>query len=213
MLIELNDILKDKSKREFIADYLRNGKIMVYPTETVYGIGCDAFNEPAIRRTFELKQRSVNKPFIILVKDRAMLEEIAADIPPVAERLMKRFWPGPLTIIFRTRPNISKLLTANTGKIGTRQSPYPLIESIFTVYDHPVVSTSANISDRMPATCISDLPTNITDKIDLIIDGGKISSTPSTVIDVTGNAIRYVREGIIKNSTIERFLYDRDKSI
>ena len=206
-------VLHDTGTRDRIADALRQGDIMVYPTETVYGIGCDAFNDSAVSRVFEIKQRLQNKPLILLIRDERMLSELAAEIPPLARRLIKVFWPGPLTMIFRAKPGINSLLTGGTGKIGVRQSPHPLAASIFRVFGNPLVSTSANISNEAPAAEIKDIPTLITDKVDLIIDGGRINSIPSTVIDVANNGIVYIREGAVNKTSIERLLYDRDKTI
>lgn len=186
---------------------------MLYPTETVYGIGCDAFNDVAVNRIFEIKHRPPGKPLILLIKDSIMLKELVAEIPPAAGRLIEAFWPGALTLIFNARQGMSSLLTGGTGRLGLRLSPYPLIRSIFNSYDHPVVSTSANISSEGPAASVAGTPTSITDKVDLIIDGGKINTMPSTVIDVTGKDIGYIREGIIKKTQIERVLYDRNKTV
>jgi len=213
LYIKLSDILTDAGKKKIIVDFLYAGKIMLYPTETVYGIGCNSFSEEGIKRIIEIKQRDLKKPLIVLVKDVHMLKELAADIPPFANKLIKEFWPGPLTIIFKARPYISNLITAGTGKIGLRQSPHPLLEYIFTVYNHPIISTSANVSNEKEPSSLLNIPAIITDKVDLIIDGGKINNTPSTIIDATGRDIEYIREGAIKRSVIEKVLYDRDKTI
>ena len=213
MLIRFDRTLKDNDQLRLIADYLGSGKLLIYPTETIYGIGCDAFNETAVGRVFELKQRPQNKPLILLVRDVNMLKELVAEIPPVARQLMTAFWPGPLTMIFKPKPGISNLLTGGTGRIGVRQSPHPLVASIFQVYGHPLVSTSANISNEAPAAAIKDIPTFITDKVDLIIDGGRINNIPSTVIDVAEKGIVYIREGAVNKTSIERLLYDRNKTI
>ena len=213
MLIRFDGTLKDNDQLRLIADYLGSGKLLIYPTETIYGIGCDAFNETAVGRIYEIKQRPENKPLILLVRDVNMLMELVAEIPLVAQQLMTAFWPGPLTMIFRAKPGISGLLTGGTGRIGVRQSPHPLVTSIFQGYGHPLVSTSANISNSAPAAVIKDIPTFITEKVDLIIDAGNIGSTPSTVIDVMDSGIVYRREGAIKKTSIERLLYDRNKAI
>lgn len=213
MLIRFNGTFKDNDERRLITDYLGSGKLFIYPTETIYGIGCDAFNETAVGRVFEIKQRPQNKPLILLIKDVSMLHELAVGITPLARRLIEAFWPGPLTMIFKAKPGISNLLTGGTGRIGVRQSPHPLVASIFQVYGHPLVSTSANISNDAPAAAIKDIPTFITDKVDLIIDGGRINSIPSTVIDVAEKGIVYIREGAVNKTSIERLLYDRNKTI
>ncbi len=209
MLIKIDPTGMDKDAAR-AADCLAQGKVMVYPTETVYGIGCDALNGPAIRRVTGMKGRTVNKPLIVLIKDAAMMEGLVREVPPLAKKLMQAFWPGPLTLIFRTRPGVSPLLTGDTGTIGIRQSPHPFVRSLFGAYAHPIVSTSANVSGGTPALSVHDVPAAVTDQVDLIIDGGKIQGVPSTVVDVSGGGIVYVREGAVKKSSIERLCYDRD---
>ncbi len=209
----VSEVLRDAKKRELIVGDLKNGKIMIYPTETVYGIGCDAFNDTAVNRIFEIKKRPLSKSLIVLIEDIEMVKELVVEIKPVAKELIMAFWPGPLTMIFKAKSGINKLLTGKTGTIALRQSPYPLLESIFEDFHHPIVSTSANISNEKPAASIQDIPTFITDKVDLIIDGGRINNIPSTVIDVTDNKIVYVREGVVKKTSIERLLYDRNKTV
>lgn len=204
MIINSNEIISNTNKCKEIAELLNNGAIMIYPTETVYGIGCDAFNDYAINRIISLKQRPAGKPLIILVKDIYMLQQLILELPTIGKALINEFWPGPLSLILNAKPSINKQLTANTGKIGVRQSPHPVVKSIFEIYNHPIVSTSANISNELAASAVCEIPTNITNNVDLIINGGKLNSIPSTVIDVTNNRIEFIREGVIKKSTIER---------
>ncbi|MGB9736588.1 MAG: L-threonylcarbamoyladenylate synthase [bacterium] len=204
MIINSEDVVADLNKCKGIVNVLSKGGIMIYPTETVYGIGCDAFNDSAINRIVSLKQRLPDKPLIVLVKDIHMLIELVVELPSIGVSLINKFWPGPLTLIFNAKPHINKQLTAGTGKIAVRQSPHPFIRSVFELYSHPIVSTSANISNMPPAVSISEIPTSITDNVDLIIDGGKLNNIPSTVIDITDNRIELIREGAIKKSLIER---------
>jgi len=213
LIVSVKDILTDKDRCRIITEYLYNDAVMIYPTETVYGIGCDAFSDKAIERVAGLKQRLQDKPFIILVKDIHMLHDIVVDIPPAAELLINMFWPGPLTLIFKAKSSVNKRLTAGTDKIGIRQSPHPVVKAIFELYNHPIVSTSANITNMPPATTIYEIPTIITEHVDLIIDGGKLNNIPSTVIDITGSDVKFIREGAIKKSSIERLFYDRNKTI
>ncbi len=212
-ILSLSDVLVDSKKIRVITDSLRQGRTILYPTETVYGIGCDAFNEAAVERVSQIKQRTQGRPLILLIRDRDMLKGLAAEVTPVAERLIRAFWPGALTLVFRARPGLSSMLTAGTGTIGLRLSPHPLIGSIFSVYDHPLVSTSANRTGEEQVGSVSGTPRSITDKVDLIIDGGMIRTVPSTVVDVTEERIFYVRDGIITKAEIERVLYDRNTAV
>lgn len=188
---------------ERAADVIRSGGIAAYPTETFYGLGVDPFNDRAVRRLFLLKGRSPDKPVPLVVKNRAMLEMVAARIPPLAERLIKKFWPGPLTIIFEAKKNLPEIVTAGTGRVGVRISSAGVVERLFAVLEVPLTATSANPSSKKPAVSAPEVMDYFNGRLDLVIDGG---GTPggmgSTIVDVTGGEIVLVREGVIPFSEI-----------
>ncbi len=179
-------------------DTIRNGYIVAYPTETFYGLGVDPFNESAIERLINLKKRENGKPIPLLISDREMLERLVEDIPPLAERLMERFWPGPLTLVFRAREDVSKLLTGRTGKIGLRISSNPVAKRLVEFLNSPVTTTSANPSGARPALTPDEVRDYFDEKVALILDYGRLTGEKgSTVIDVTGDGIEIIREGEI----------------
>ena len=137
-----------KSEWEQILDVFKKGGIIAYPTETFYGLGVDPFNESAVKKLFQLKGREPDKPIAILVKDKNVLLAVVEEIPPAAEKLIKKFWPGPLTIIFKAKREVPPSLTGNTGKIAVRISSNPITQKLLETIDSPITTTSANPSGK-----------------------------------------------------------------
>ena len=190
---------------ETAAKTVRSGGIFIYPTDTIYGIGCDASNSEAVKRIFELKRRPQNKPALVLAYNRSMIWDLVSDIPPSAERLMDQFWPGPLTILLRARRNIHPFLRSREWTIGVRIPDNRFCLKLLARCRVPIVSTSANLSGALPDRSV--LMSHFLDQVDLFIDAGELPpSLPSTVIDVTGKTPRIVREGAIAETAIFKVL-------
>ena len=205
-----NLVLIDEKTLLKAVKILKKGGIIAYPTETFYGLGVDAINKKSVERLYKLKERDTLKPIPILIGNLSMLGLVVKEIPEVAEKLIKRFWPGPLTIIFYASTNIPSLLTANTQKIGVRISSNPIAQKILKLFASPITATSANISLGISATSPKEIIDYFGDKVDMILDGEKLESThPSTVIDITVSPPQIVREGIIPRETIEEYLWQR----
>lgn len=180
------------------AAVFKDGGIIAYPTETCYGLCADPFNPKAVRRLFEIKGRAETNPVSIIVKDAVMLARVVDGVPPLAEGLMKRFWPGPLTIIFNAGRAVLPELTANTGRIGVRISNSLTVTRFVTALDSPITATSANPTGNPPATSAAEAIAYFNGKIDMLIDGGQLGAKmASTVVDCTGSRIRVIREGAI----------------
>lgn len=179
-------------------DAIRNGYIVAYPTETFYGLGADPFNERAIERLFELKGRSEDKPIPLLIPYVEMLKVVAKEVPPMGERLVKAFWPGPLTLVFKTYPSLPDALTGGTGKIGVRVSSNPIAQRLVEYLNAPLTTTSANPSGKKGPITPDEVKAYFGDKVAIILDGGKLSGKKgSTVVDVTGVDIEVIRKGEI----------------
>lgn len=177
---------------------LKKGGIIAYPTETFYGLGVDPFNEDALKRLFELKGRGFDKPVSILVKDENALRDITEEIPLAAKKLIKKIWPGPLTIIFKAKKNIPKMLTANTGKIGVRVSNNQIAKKLLDMLDAPITTTSANPSGEKSPVTAKDVEKYFGNKLDMIIDGGELEGKlGSTIVDATEGGIKILRHGEI----------------
>lgn len=191
-----------------VKETLEKGRVIAYPTETFYGLGVDPFNEEAVKRVFDLKEREQDKPIPLLVKDRAMLLQVVENIPPLAEDLIKGFWPGPLTIVFKARPNLPAILTGGTGKVGVRVSSNPIAQRIVEAFGKPLTTTSANPSGRRPPSTVQEVVDHFRGRIDLIIDGGPLPGRlGSTVVDVTGEGLVIIREGEVHPEELYSLLY------
>ncbi|MBI4844069.1 MAG: threonylcarbamoyl-AMP synthase [Nitrospirae bacterium] len=175
---------------------LKEGGIVAYPTESYYALGVTATDESAIKRVCELKQRPADKAMPVIIGDRAALKVLAEQVPEEAEALMKRFWPGPLTLIFMARKGLPELLAAGTGKVAARIPGEGFALSLAIAAGFPITATSANISSMPPADNPKDIIRYFGEMIDLIIDGGKTpGGKPSTIVDVTVSPMRVLREG------------------
>lgn len=192
---------------------IQSGALCAYPTETFYGLGVDISNESAIKRLFDLKRRDYGNPIAVIVADRAMLTSIVREVPERAEILMNAFWPGPLTILFRTNDSVSRQLTTNTGKIGIRISSHLVATALTRELGRPLSTTSANPSGFPPSTHPKHLRSYFGERVDLVIDGGELTpSLGSTVVDVTEEKLAVIREGVIPVDMIFK-LFEEEEAI
>lgn len=181
-----------------VVSYLQKGQVVAYPTETFYGLGVDVFNERAIKKLYELKRRDYGLPIAVLVSDIKMMEEIVEEVLDSARALMKAFWPGPITILFRAKKCISRSLTTNTGKIGIRISSHPVASAIVREFGKPITTTSANLSGFPPSFNVRHIQKYFKTKIPCIVDGGELPPTRgSTVVDVSDETMAIIRDGAI----------------
>lgn len=186
---------------------LKEGGVIVYPTETLYGIGALAANTEAVKRVFDIKGRQSSKPIPILVKDLGMMEEYA-EVEGAALGLIAEFMPGPLTLVLRDKGRLPKEITAGTGKIAVRISSSEFVKNLFSDLDEPITSTSANLSGAPNIFTIKELAEAFSDKVDLIMDSGNLSQSGSsalgsTLLDMTQSPPEFLREGDIKVHTLK----------
>jgi len=188
-------------------DLIRQGEIVVYPTETLYGLAADAFNEDAVRRVFEMKGRRADVPMPIIVADKEMLREVVKRVNTMAKRLMEAFWPGPLTMVFDAAPGLSEMLTGGTGSIGIRIPSSEIALDLVYAAGGPISATSANISGAEPPLDPIEAVSQLAHKPAMVIDAGKIEyAEPSTVVDIRGETVRVLRHGAIPRESIIRAL-------
>ena len=183
------------------------GKVVAFPTETFYGLGADALDGEALQKIFRVKEREKDKPLLLLIADRTWLPGLVKHIPPRAEPLMERFWPGPLTLIFAASVHLPPLLTGNTEKIGLRISSHPVAQALVRVVGRAITATSANISGQ-PGSCqAGEVLKALGKKIDAILDGGKTTGgLGSTVLDLAGASPKIIRQGAIARAELAPFL-------
>ena len=181
---------------------LRAGELVVYPTETFYGIGADPFSASALARLFRVKEREPGRPVGLIAADAAMAFSVAREVPIEARRLADAFWPGPLTIVMAARDEIAPELTGPDG-VGVRVSPNPVARALSAGLGRPVTATSANLTGEAPASTLDEARAGLGEKVKVYLEGGKsTASAPSTVIAVGGHGWRMIRVGAISEDQI-----------
>jgi L-threonylcarbamoyladenylate synthase len=186
---------KEKSYQR-ACEVLREGVVIVVPTETVYGLGADAFDPGAVRRVYAIKGRDFAKPLSLLVSDERMLREVVATVPDVAQELMRRFWPSPLTLVFKASDAVPSEALGGGETVAVRISSSPVVRRLLDLYGRPLTATSANRSGCGPARSAQEAMTQVGEGVDLILDGGPSGNeAPSTVVDVSEGEARTLRQG------------------
>ncbi len=194
-----------KMKQEKILKTLKNGELIIMPTDTIYGLVGDATNEDTINKVYEVKKRDKNKPLLILVSDLQMLKEYVAEISPLEKQVINKFWPGPLTIILKKNNKLSNSLTGGQYTLGIRMPNNENLRKLIKEFGKPIIATSANIAGEETITNIYMLEQAMKKEINMIIDGGTINSISSTIIKVENNKIIFLREGLISNQIKKEF--------
>ena len=186
---------------------LRHHGIIAVPTDTFFGLAANPFQEEALDRLFALKDRSPEKPVLLLVDGPEMLNQVAREVPDAARRLMEKFWPGPLTIILPSLPHLPRRLTAGTGTIGVRQPLQSLTCRLITALGHPITGTSANRSGRPPLVRGAEVAEEFGEGVDLILEAGPCpGGLPSTIVAVTNSPPRLVRAGAISPAALAEIM-------
>lgn len=180
-----------------LVNILNNSGIAVIPTDTVYGLVGDATNEKVIKKVFLIKQRENTKPLLILISNFDMLKKYVKNISPLELEIINKFWPGPLTIIFQNKKNLSDILTANKNEIAIRMPNDERLLDLINKLDKPIIATSANIAHKKTITSIDLLEDNIKNNVNYIYDSGFLEDNPSTIIKVIDNKVIIVRDGIM----------------
>ena len=187
------------------AEILRAGGLVVFPTETVYGLGADATNDAAVAGIFEAKGRPQFNPLIVHVRDQAQASELV-EFSPLAERLAQAFWPGALTLVLPRKPNspVSLLASAGLDTIAVRVPHHSVALSLIKAADRPLAAPSANASGRISATAAAHAASELGSKVDLILDGGSTQlGIESTVVGFAGTRPVLLRPGAVTREAIE----------
>ena len=186
---------------------LRSGAIIAFPTETVYGLGANAFDPLAIARVFDAKGRPQDNPLIVHVSDASMLHQVASHVPDAAQALIQRFWPGPLTLILPKSEIIPSSVTAGLSTVAVRMPNDPVAIELIRLANVPVVAPSANLSGRPSGTTWQAVAEDLDDKIDGIVCGPATRiGLESTVLDVLHNPPRILRHGAIDIAMLKKML-------
>ncbi len=191
-----------------ISNALKEGKLVVFPTDTVYGIGTNAYDEDACERIYEVKGRPKYKPLIVLISDIFMLKEIVDYISPVEQKLIDAFWPGPLTIKFKKKKGaLPNIISAGDEYVRARLINEGIMHKLIETSGVPIVAPSANLSGNLTGTKIKNIIRELGNKVDYILDCGDIESDDvSTIVEVEEEKILIIREGKIKREELSKII-------
>ncbi|WP_108668844.1 L-threonylcarbamoyladenylate synthase [Peribacillus acanthi] len=186
------------------AQLLKEGEVVAFPTETVYGLGADATCDRAVEKIFKAKGRPSDNPLIVHIAEREQLQALVGQISQKAEVLMDRFWPGPLTLIFKKKEGLSKLVTAGLDTVAVRMPDHPVAHSLIKESGLPIAAPSANTSGKPSPTLADHVKRDLYGKIAGIVDGGETGvGLESTVVDCTESIPVILRPGGITKEQLE----------
>jgi Sua5/YciO/YrdC/YwlC family protein len=197
-VIKIDPVNPDKKIIASAAKIIREGGLVIFPTETVYGIAANLLCDKAVARLYRVKARPEGKPFTVHISDLKMIRDMGCAITGPAEKLMAKFWPGPLTIILKS---------PGKEKIGFRMPANNVALELIRVSGVPVIAPSANLSGRSAPVTAEDAMADLKDKVDMVIDGGPTAvGLESTVVDLTTDPYKVLRAGAIKEEELSKAL-------
>jgi L-threonylcarbamoyladenylate synthase len=202
-------VIKTEKKLQITkaVNLLRAGKLVAFPTETVYGLGADASNEMAVHQIFRVKERPLDHPLIVHIAKHEQLAEWAKNISPKALTLARAFWPGPLTLILKKQPHVLHAVTGGQETIGLRIPKHPMALALLSAFGGGIAAPSANMYTRISPTSVEGVAESFLEKIDLILDGGTCEiGLESTILDMTRKIPRLLRPGMITVHAINEVL-------
>lgn len=186
------------------AEAIKEGKLVIFPTETVYGIGSNAIDEEAVRNIYIAKGRASDNPLIAHISDIKMLDDLVLEVGEIERKLIKNFWPGPLTIVFNKKPIVPDIITGGLDTVAVRMPSNEIAHKLIEYSNCPIAAPSANISGKPSGTQIEDIIEELDGKVEYIIDNGKVDiGVESTVIRVVDNVVHILRPGKITPEDIE----------
>lgn len=195
MILHINPKNPQKRLIEKAAEVLKAGGVIAYPTDTIYGLGCDLYNKKAIQRIYQIKRRDPKKPFSFICSDLKHISEYA-QVTNLAYRIMKRYLPGPYTFILPGTKLVPRIMLTKRKTVGIRVPDHPICLALVKALGNPIISTSANLSGEEALTDPREIEETLGSQIDLIIDGGILAVQPSTVVSLIDDEVRVVRQGL-----------------
>lgn len=192
-----NNIKEDELKK--VKETLKKGGIIAFPTDTVYGLACDCFNEDAIEKLYKIKNRPSYKPISVLTDSVEKIYEVVNTISEKEKEIIDKYMPGDLTIILNKNNKVPSILTADIDTIGVRIPKNRIAQTILENYENPLAVTSANKSGKPNGLEVADFIDDFKNEINIIIDGGKSKiGVPSTIVEIEDNNIKILRQGNLK---------------
>jgi tRNA threonylcarbamoyl adenosine modification protein (Sua5/YciO/YrdC/YwlC family) len=195
VILHINPKNPQKRLIEKAAEVLKAGGVIAYPTDTIYGLGCDLYNKKAIQRIYQIKRRDPKKPFSFICSDLKHISEYA-QVTNLAYRIMKRYLPGPYTFILPGTKLVPRIMLTKRKTVGIRVPDHPICLALVKALGNPIISTSANLSGEEALTDPREIEETLGSQIDLIIDGGILAVQPSTVVSLIDDEVRVVRQGL-----------------
>src|SRR5436309_1704906 len=206
-IISINKQHPDFVLLERAATLIRQGELVVFPTETVYGLGADVFQPQAVEQIFAVKGRPLSDPLIVHVADEAALDGLVTAISIEAEQLIRAFWPGPLTLILPAGPRVPKLITAGLPNVAIRMPRHPIAQALICVAGTPIAAPSANRFMHVSPTTAQHVLADLGGRVPLILDGGPCAvGVESTVLDVCAEVPTIVRPGGVSLEALQTIL-------
>jgi L-threonylcarbamoyladenylate synthase len=191
---------------------LKAGELVVFPTETVYGLGANALDPAAVQRIFDAKGRPADNPLIVHVASVEAAKKLVATWPPLADRFARAFWPGPLTLVLPRAPNVPDLVTAGLDSVAIRVPAHPAAQAVLRACGVPLAAPSANTSGRPSPTTAQHAESDLGDKVQLYLDGGPATvGVESTVVSLLGELPVVLRIGAVPQEVLQKMVKDWGK--
>ncbi|WP_432667660.1 L-threonylcarbamoyladenylate synthase [Wukongibacter baidiensis] len=207
MIVDIDKENIDIDKLSYGAEILRGGGTVIFPTETVYGLGANALDEDAVKKIFKAKGRPSDNPLILHIAKYEDLKQLVLEIPQNAERIINEFWPGPLTLIFNKSSIVPTIATGGLDTVAIRMPAHPIAKSLIELAEVPVAAPSANLSGKPSPTKEKHVKSDMMGRVDAIICGGDAAvGVESTVLDITSDVPMILRPGGVTKEDLERVI-------
>ncbi|WP_225071433.1 L-threonylcarbamoyladenylate synthase [Desulfuromonas sp. CSMB_57] len=203
MILAINPENPQKRLVNRVVECLKQGGVIAYPTDTIYGLGCDIFNRKGVKRIYQIKQRNAKKPFSFICSDLSDISTYA-QVSNMAFKIMKRYLPGPYTFVLEATRTVPDLLTTQQKTVGIRIPQNPIALAIVHELGHPLVTTSANITGEEPCYDPQEIEEHLGRMIDIVVDGGIVRGEASTVISLVNDEVQVLRQGAGDTSWIHQ---------
>lgn len=193
------DALKSQDDLEQAASILKKGGVVIFPTDTCYGIGCRMDDEKAIERVYQIKERPADQPTLVVVSDYGQLEQYVQDVPRSAKNLMNRYWPGPVTLVLKCKvEKVPKMLRGGKETLGFRLPNYPPLISLIKKVGVPLLAPSANFRGEPPPKSFGEIDKNFAKLADFVLKDDGLLGVESTIVDCTKIPPKILRSGSVK---------------
>ena len=195
MLLSINPVNPQPRRIQQVVDVLQNDGIIIYPTDTVYGLGCSIFSKKAIKRLYQIKKVNQKKPLTFICSNQTEVQEYTQGIPTDVFKLLRRKLPGPYTFVFKASKIVPKMMLTPRSTVGLRWPDHPIANEIVSAFGHPILSSSLRISEGELYEDPQEIHEKYKKQVDLIVDGGAIFAENSTIIDFSHGTAEISRMG------------------